>query len=214
MVVYLPKDYSIKNKYNVLFMLPGINFDSTYWLDKPHTAGGRDVDAKEIIDTMIENGECEPFIAVSICGHPNQYQDISDSGQLIKELPEYIIPYIKENYSVYEEPIHWGVIGFSNGAYLICSDIFPNSDLIKNFCLCGGCISSKRPATNDNIIYFSCGGGDTSLLDINKLYLALKEENYCRIIYIPDCNHGWEEAITGLENSLPLFFRDENLKYK
>lgn len=206
MVIYLPKNYSTNDKYNVLFMLPGLYFGANYWLD---TSEGR-IDAKEIIDTMIENKECEPFIAVSISAHPNQYQQISISGQLLQELPEYIIPYIKENYSVYEDSTHWGVIGYSNGAYLICSDIFPHSDLINNFCLCGGCLSHSSPVTNNNIIYFIGGEYDTSYFDLNALYQNLKDDNYCTINRIAKCSHEWREAIEGLQQALPLFFKSNN----
>lgn len=208
MYIYLPKNYSEQNKYNVLFMIPGSYFGASYWLCKPQLG----IDAKEVIDKMIENNKCEPFIAVAIDGHRNQYECISESGQLLEELPSYIIPYIKDNYSVYDEPIHWGIIGYSNGAYLICSDVFPHSDLIKNFCLCGGCISSTSPITNNNIIYFTGGEYDISYFDLNILYQKLKDDNYCKINRISKCDHSWIEAIDGLKKSLPLFFK-EDIKY-
>ena len=101
-VVYTPYGYDPEERYNVLVLLHGAGQDCHEWLERRHifNVSYPFFYGTDLLDAMIERGECEPLIVVSTeyryFGTPAEV-----SGPYSRELREGILPYIVENYPTY-----------------------------------------------------------------------------------------------------------------
>ena len=137
LLVYLPYGYDPAQKYNVVYALHGTDENETYWIGDCATGSS----TLKLIDRMIDQGECAPFILVT----PTYYSIPADKADLFTDLnsgdmlanvwPMYfwmemrneIMPLIESTYSVYsDEPDardHRAFAGLSRGSMTAINSI-------------------------------------------------------------------------------------------
>lgn len=114
--IILPPNYDENTTYPVVYLLHGIGGDETEWFQTKSI---------EILGNLMNDGEAVPFIAVV----PNvrareKDHDISDMytqsnfeafDNFINDLNNDLMPYIAENYNVYNDREHNAICGLSMG---------------------------------------------------------------------------------------------------
>lgn len=114
--VILPAGYDENVQYPVVYLLHGIGGDENEWFQTK---------VIEIIGNLIADGEVEPFIAVvpNIRAREKDH-DFSDMyeqshfdafNNFINDLENDLMPYIADNYSVYNDREHNAICGLSMG---------------------------------------------------------------------------------------------------
>lgn len=99
--VYLPAGYDPNGKYNVIYLMHGMDGSENSWgLNKPSC------ELKNILDNLIGNGDIEPLIVVTpncrALGGKNR-QDLEPYLKFGNELRNDLIPYIEKNYATYAD---------------------------------------------------------------------------------------------------------------
>ncbi|MBQ5986233.1 MAG: hypothetical protein IJL59_03115 [Clostridia bacterium] len=101
--VYLPYGYDQSKSYNVLYLMHGGGETEIYWL-----AGERwGPTTRNVLDNMIKNGVCDPFIVVTPTFYPPEgnYENPEGAEQLTyvfaDELRNQIVPLVETKYSTY-----------------------------------------------------------------------------------------------------------------
>lgn len=156
--VYLPYGYNAAKKYDVLFLMHVSGANHNYWFNTDMYYASRDkgyilVNVKNMVDNMIERGQCAPCILVSTDGFLYDSQravhDTSTAySQFSHELGNDIMPYVVENFATYAEGSsreeiaaareHFGFMGASYGAYMGYISVMPdNYDLIASYGISG-----------------------------------------------------------------------------
>ena len=109
--VYLPPTYDGKKKFPVLYLQHGWGEDETAWMNQ-----GR---ANLIMDNMIAEGKCEPFIIVCTYGMTNEcrwgHMHEFDWSEFQKVLIEDLIPYIDANFKTKADKRYRAMAGLSMG---------------------------------------------------------------------------------------------------
>ncbi|MGN0280891.1 MAG: bifunctional endo-1,4-beta-xylanase/feruloyl esterase [Prevotella sp.] len=109
--VYLPPTYDGKKKFPVLYLQHGWGEDETAWMNQ-----GR---ANLIMDNMIAEGKCEPFIIVCTYGLTNEcrwgHMHEFDWTVFQRVLVEDLIPYIDANFKTKAEKRYRAMAGLSMG---------------------------------------------------------------------------------------------------
>lgn len=128
-IVYLPYDYSEKNKYNVFYLMHGGWSNETTWLGTPDAPAA----FKNVIDNTIASGEIDPLIIVCPTYNNTSGEDSADYSLALRltdnyhnELMNDLIPAVEGKYSSYAESTsaedliaardHRGFGGFSMGS--------------------------------------------------------------------------------------------------
>lgn len=114
--VILPPDYDENTTYPVVYLLHGIGGDENEWFQ------GKPV---EILGNLMASGEAVPFIAVvpNIRARENdhnfddmyQQSHFDAFNNFINDLQKDLMPYIAENYNVYNDREHNAICGLSMG---------------------------------------------------------------------------------------------------
>jgi len=119
--IYTPPNYSVSEKYPVLFLLHGWGGANFTWLDYGKI--------QNILDNLIAAKKVKPMILVMPDGHPfgrefekspvdwNSYtQYLQNNNPLLeKDIREDLIPFIQKNYSVDTSPKNVAIAGLSMG---------------------------------------------------------------------------------------------------
>ena len=143
--VYLPYGYDQNKQYNVLYLMHGGGETEIYWL-----AGERwGPTTRNVLDNMIKNGVCDPFIVVTPTFYPPEgnYENPEGAEQLTyvfaDELRNQIVPLVEAKYSTYAKGDvseanlaatrdHRAFAGFSMGSMTsIHSVLMKNLDLFS-----------------------------------------------------------------------------------
>ena len=143
MYVYLPYNYDAEKPYNILYLMHGGGESAEYWL-----AGERwGPTTCNVLDNMIKNGICDPFIVVTPTFYPPEgdYNNAEGAEDLTyvfaDELRNNVIPTVESQYLTYankdmsEESListrdHRAFAGFSMGSMTsIHSAMMKNLDL-------------------------------------------------------------------------------------
>ena len=150
--VYLPYGYSVKNSYDVLYLMHGGGENERYWLTT-------EKDTVNVLDNIFAQGLAEPCIIVC----PTFYTGTSSSGSIQSEVTDIfqyefrndLVPAIEEDYATYcngdtsldnliATREHRGFAGLSMG-----SMVSIRSALIGNLDICGW-ISSMSGGYDQN----------------------------------------------------------------
>lgn len=144
--VYLPYGYDESKNYDILYLMHGGGESEIYWL-----AGERwGPTTRNVLDNMIKNGLCDPFIVVTPTFYPPEdveFENPEDAEQLTyvfaDELRNQIVPLVEAEYSTYaggdvsDENLiatrdHRAFAGFSMGSMTsIHSALMKNADIFS-----------------------------------------------------------------------------------
>lgn len=233
-IIYTPPGYSKDKKYNVLYLCHGMGCNHLQW---------QSIGAANIMDTLYDEGKAEDMIVVM----PNCYANVNDEDtsmdnkdydEFIKsyddfehELEESLMPFIKDNYSVYTGREHTAIAGLSMGGRETCNiglrrtDLFaymgmfspaPTSDAVTNF------TSLIKDETHKlyppKVIWLSVGSDDTvagasaeaikEAIEQKDVQTYLKD-NDVKYLYYNMPNEGHSDPVwqNGLYNFAQMIFR-------
>ena len=154
--VYLPPTYDGKKKFPVLYLQHGWGEDETAWMNQ-----GR---ANLIMDNMIAEGKCEPFIIVCAYGMTNEcrwgHMHEFDWTEFQRVLVEDLIPYIDANFKTKADKRYRAMAGLSMGGMetKMCTLKYP--EVFDYWCLLsGGTYAPEDIKSKDMVksIFISCG---------------------------------------------------------
>lgn len=158
--IYLPPNYDKNKKYNLIFCLHGGGQEYDYWVSNEGIAN-------ILMDNLLNEGLAEESIVVFTDGDikydakrdypnvvPNPYLtgggiDWKDYYLLEFEILNNLIPYMKENYSIYGTADHMGICGLSMGCAQTYEIAFKHPDVFHY----AGCFSAgPYEAPNDYLV--------------------------------------------------------------
>lgn len=178
--VTLPKGYTKDKKYPVLYFLHGYWETQDSWIET-------DAEVQKLIDT----GAAEDMIIVhpfiychktrSNCVDFSNREDHIAYNTIVEEIPQAIMPWLKEHYSIKEGRENTAVIGFSMGGResLACGIL--NQDLfgwVGAICPAPGLLDDQIPSadavfkkeTTPAYLMIMAGNNDTVVYDNPKTY--------------------------------------------
>lgn len=109
MTVYLPYGYDEEKPYDLMIMCVGKSGASTIYFDSSYDYYGiaEITGAAEMLDVLIQNRLCKPFIGVTIEYRASDYDYgmhyAPDGAQVANELKNDILPLLCEKYSLYPQ---------------------------------------------------------------------------------------------------------------
>ena len=154
--VYLPPTYDGKKKFPVLYLQHGWGEDETAWMNQ-----GR---ANLIMDNMIAEGKCEPFIIVCTYGLTNEcrwgHMHEFDWTVFQRVLVEDLIPYIDANFKTKVDKRYRAMAGLSMGGMetKMCTLKYPEVFGYWGL-LSGGTYAPEDIKSKDIVkgVFISCG---------------------------------------------------------
>jgi enterochelin esterase-like enzyme len=224
--VYTPPDYDKdqSKRYPVLYLQHGWGEDETAWTTQGH--------ANLIMDNLLAEGKCKPFIIVNAYGMTNDVK----IGQmaLFKIEPfqtvliEELIPYIDANFRTIADQQHRGMTGLSMGGMETQQITLANLNIFSHIGLfSGGSITmndvNNNPDFNNKVklLFISYGsreiggnrgggrGGMSNNAGPQANVDALKEAGVNAVFYIsPDTAHEFQSWRRSLYQMAPLMFKD------
>ena len=98
-----------------------------------------------ILDNLYAEGKIEPMIVVMPDGH-------IDSDVFVKDLCDYLIPFVESTYNVYKDPAHRALGGLSNGGIQTMKVIMDRHELFDSYLiLSSGWHANNEEAFNANV---------------------------------------------------------------
>lgn len=215
--IYLPYGYDPEQKYDVMFLQGGLGNTYSACLGQRRAQSGMNFGMVDIIDNMIDRGDCAPFIAVGVDGYSATEEDprkLDGYDQTARFVREVIYPFIIQNYSTYaESPMeydiqaarsHFGYGGFSNGGYMaywggmramidICGSFLPMAGSIRPAQVADNLMALKDTYRVD-VIYAGDGVDDVAAYD-----RSLEEYNILvnGVDYLVDGENCWFGTVEG-----------------
>lgn len=231
--VYLPHDYRISRKYNLMVLLPGMDMVASCYLKRAHryTRELYSVQFQNVLDNMIALHMIEPTILVTLpyfgATVPGRPDMPLDGNQVVRELRNDLLPFMAKNYSTYDigDRDHFGIFGFSYTSSMILKYVMPDClDLFSWFGACsvfyyslGASISmmnnwiEKYPV---KYLYVTCGDQDAAKDQTRDMYNgfiggvpALKDRG--ELVVMRDTGHDAKTYDTAIVNCLLRFFKEE-----
>lgn len=235
MTVYVPYNYDPAQKYDVFFLLHGLNGRRGFWFEELHEENGLVLDGKNLCDHLFAEGYVKPMLLVAIDTCIGNTVNRSELGasRISDELRSAILPTIIENYSTYAESgsyedivaarEHFGIGGVSNGSlYTQYAGLMANLELFGDYLCLSGC--NNAPAIRERLdadardrypvyMYFSgAGDEDYSRENTDMGYEILTEgdspleDGRNAFHVIVEGKHECRVWFTELYNALPLMF--------
>ena len=197
--IYLPYGYEDStDSYNVLYIVHGNGGDPTNYLK-----ADKDTAIKKMLDHMIEDGLCEPFIMAAVSWRPTNEEGFEDDPEgkidytvyfAQEELPNVIIPYVDANYRTNADRDHRAFAGFSRGGVTTWNVIMYDMKDFATFlpfsghCMIDGvegfdatvaamadAIAAEGMTADDFAIYCATGSLDTALPNLVPQMKAMQE---------------------------------------
>ena len=185
--VYLPPTYDGKKKFPVLYLQHGWGEDETAWMNQ-----GR---ANLIMDNMIAEGKCEPFIIVCTYGLTNTcvFGRIHEFDWTVfqRVLIEDLIPYIDANFKTKADKRYRAMAGLSMGGMetRLCTlkypDVFGSWGLLSGGVYTPEDLSSFKESGAPSYIFISCGSKENPE-GVTKAAEALKAAGYNAESYVSE----------------------------
>ena len=185
--VYLPPTYDGKKKFPVLYLQHGWGEDETAWMNQ-----GR---ANLIMDNMIAEGKCEPFIIVCTYGLTNTcvFGRIHEFDWTVfqRVLIEDLIPYIDANFKTKADKRYRAMAGLSMGGMetRLCTlkypDVFGSWGLLSGGVYTPEDLSSVKESGAPSYIFISCGSKENPE-GVTKAAEALKAAGYNAESYVSE----------------------------
>ena len=204
--VYLPPTYDGKKKFPVLYLQHGWGEDETAWMNQ-----GR---ANLIMDNMIAEGKCEPFIIVCAYGMTNEcrwgHMHEFDWTEFQKVLVEDLIPYIDTNFKTKADKRYRAMAGLSMGGMetKMCTLKYP--EVFDYWCLLsGGTYAPEDIKSKDMVrsIFISCGSKENPE-GVTKAVEALKAAGFNAHSYVSEGTaHEFLTWRRSLREMAPMLFK-------
>ena len=204
--VYLPPTYDGKKKFPVLYLQHGWGEDETAWMNQ-----GR---ANLIMDNMIAEGKCEPFIIVCAYGMTNEcrwgHMHEFDWTEFQKVLVEALIPYIDANFKTKADKRYRAMAGLSMGGMetKMCTLKYP--EVFDYWCLLsGGTYAPEDIKSKDMVrsIFISCGSKENPE-GVTKAVEALKAAGFNAHSYVSEGTaHEFLTWRRSLREMAPMLFK-------
>ena len=204
--VYLPPTYDGKKKFPVLYLQHGWGEDETAWMNQ-----GR---ANLIMDNMIAEGKCEPFIIVCTYGMTNEcrwgHMHEFDWSEFQKVLIEDLIPYIDANFKTKADKRYRAMAGLSMGGMetKMCTLKYP--EVFDYWCLLSGGTYTPEDIKDKSqvkTIFISCGSKENPE-GVTKAVEALKAAGINAVSYVSEGTaHEFLTWRRSLREMAPLLFK-------
>ena len=204
--VYLPPQYDGKKKFPVLYLQHGWGEDENAWMNQGH--------ANLIMDNLIAEGKCQPFIIVSTYGLTNKIK-FGTIGQFTAEefekvLVDELIPYIDSHFKTINKKEGRAMAGLSMGGVetklitLRRPEVFGYWGLLSGGQYEPSDIKDKKDV---KLIFESCGSKERPE-SINKSVENLKEAGFNAVGYISEGTaHEFLTWRRSLKEMAPLLFK-------
>ena len=204
--VYTPADYATsKKKYPVLYLQHGWGEDETAWSSQGH--------ANLIMDNLIAEGKCQPFIIVMTYGMTNDVRFGGIGGFTAKEfetvLVDELIPYVDSHFRTIAKKEGRAMAGLSMGGMTtklitLRRDVFDYYGLLS-----GGTYapSDFEGKAKPRLIFTSCGSKENPE-SVNKSIADLKAAGFNAHGYVSEGTaHEFLTWRRSLKEMAPLLFK-------
>ncbi len=204
--VYTPADYATsKKKYPVLYLQHGWGEDETAWSSQGH--------ANLIMDNLIAEGKCQPFIIVMTYGMTNDVRFGGIGGFTAKEfetvLVDELIPYVDSHFRTIAKKEGRAMAGLSMGGMTtklitLRRDVFDYYGLLS-----GGTYapSDFEGKAKPRLIFTSCGSKENPE-GVNKSIADLKAAGFNAYGYVSEGTaHEFLTWRRSLKEMAPLLFK-------
>ena len=204
--MYLPPQYNGKKKFPVLYLQHGWGEDETAWSNQGH--------ANLIMDNMIAEGKCEPFIIVMTYGMTNDVKFGGLGGFNFKDfetvLVDELVPYIDANFKTIAKKDSRAMAGLSMGGMETRAITLARPEVFGYYgLLSGGTYSPEDIKDPSQVkgIFLSCGGKEGPD-QIMKAAEALKAAGFNAKDYVsPGTGHEFQTWRRSLLEMAPMLFK-------
>ncbi|WP_445731329.1 alpha/beta hydrolase-fold protein [Mariniflexile sp.] len=153
--IYLPPNYNKERGYPVMLVYDGdVKLYTTPY--------------KNVLDNLIHDSLIVPIITVFIPAMDRNNEVCEENIDFANYLVNEIIPFIKANYSTYDKPENWGIMGASGGGMISIATGLLYPEYIANIASQSGTIYENW--CNDKVLFST--------------YLTKKEKHPLRSVYI------------------------------
>lgn len=204
--VYLPPQYDGKKKFPVLYLQHGWGEDETAWSNQGH--------ANLIMDNLIAEGKCVPFIIVMTYGMTNEVKFGGLGGFNYKDfetvLVDELVPYIDDNFRTIAKKNCRAMAGLSMGGMETKNITLARPEVFAYYgLLSGGTYAPEDIKSKDQVkvIFMSCGSKEHPA-GIIKATEDLKAAGYNAVGYVSEGTaHEFLTWRRSLKEMAPLLFR-------
>ena len=205
--VYTPAEYNknTKKKYPVLYLQHGWGEDETAWSNQGH--------ANLIMDNLIAEGKCEPFIIVMTYGMTNEARHGTIGSFNPKNfetvLVDELIPYIDSNFRTIPNKKNRAMAGLSMGGMETKNITLARPEVFDYYGLfSGGTYSpSDLKDVKPRLIFTSCGSKENPE-GVKKSVEDLKAAGFNAVSYVSDGTaHEFLTWRRSLKEMAPLLFK-------
>lgn len=206
--VYTPAEYNdtkkSKKRYPVLYLQHGWGEDETAWSNQGH--------ANLIMDNLIADGQCEPFIIVMTYGMTNDAKFGTIGSFNYKDfetvLVDELIPYIDANFRTIPDKKHRAMAGLSMGGMETKNITLSRPETFDYYgLLSGGTYAPSDLKVKPSLIFTSCGSKENPD-GVKKSVEDLKKAGFNAVAYVsPDTAHEFLTWRRSLKEMAPLLFK-------
>jgi len=204
--VYTPAEYSSnpQKRYPVLYLQHGWGEDETAWSSQGH--------ANLIMDNLIAEGKCDPFIIVMTYGMTNdaKFGTIGSFNYKNFEtvLVDELIPYIDSNFRTIADKRHRAMAGLSMGGMETKNITLARPEAFDYYgLLSGGVYMPDELTVKPRLIFISCGSRENPQRIVESVD-ALKKANHNAVSYVSDSTgHEFLTWRRSLKEMAPLLFK-------
>lgn len=205
--VYTPAEYSAnpKKKYPVLYLQHGWGEDETAWSNQGH--------ANLIMDNLIAEGKCKPFIIVMTYGMTNNARFGTINSFNYKDfetvLVDELIPFIDSNFRTIPDKKHRAMAGLSMGGMETKNITLARPEIFDYYGLLSGGIYTPDDLKDvkPRLIFTSCGSKENPER-VRQSVDDLKAADFNAVSYVSDNTaHEFLTWRRSLKEMAPLLFR-------
>jgi enterochelin esterase-like enzyme len=207
--VYTPPGYDkqVKRRYPVLYLQHGWGEDETAWSNQGH--------ANLIMDNLIAEGKCQPFIIVMTYGMTNEIKWGGIKNFKIEPfqtvLVDELVPYVDVNFRTIAQPSNRAMAGLSMGGMETHTITINRPDVFSYYALLSG--GTYAPAeikdkSKVKLVFLSCGGKEKPEAVISAT-AALKDAGINAISFVSENTaHEFLTWRRSLHQLAPLLFKN------
>ena len=210
--VYTPPGYekNTKTKYPVLYLQHGWGEDETAWSNQ-----GR---ANLIMDNLIADGKCKPFIIVMTYGMTNDIRPGGAGGLRNFDIKPFqtvlldeLIPYVDANFRTVAKQSHRAMAGLSMGGFETKTITLARPDVFSYYGLLSGgtyAPDDLKDKAKPKLVFMSTGEFENPD-GVKKAEEALKGAGFNAVSYVsPKTRHEFQTWRRSLYVMAPMLFKD------